>query len=264
MKTFALVFTAAVLLCCRAIADTPIATLPFTIAASGNYILASNLTYSGTAGNAITISASDVTLDLQGHRLICNAPPSNTAVAIAAIGRNDLVIRNGAILNFNRGVNLTGAASQRAIVEKLNILSAREAAIWSETRGVVIRDNTIYGTGSGFASGDLTTGVVAIYSKGDEGRIVNNEVIDTYRPGSLGVGIESYGGIVQGNRITNTVKTGIGIAAFSQGMNGMNTDNCMSGLGVGIFASGNVINRRNTCYGCTTLITGGVDGGDNQ
>src|SRR5437868_8408613 len=47
---------------------TPISTLPFTISASGSYYLTTNLT--GVAGSdGITISASDVTLDLKGFTM---------------------------------------------------------------------------------------------------------------------------------------------------------------------------------------------------
>ena len=265
MKKISLVFAAAALLCCHAIADTQITTLPFTIAAPGNYFLANNLAYSGTTGTAITINASDVTLDLQGHRLICGAPPSNSVVGIAAVGRNDLVIRNGTILNFKRGISVTGATSQRVILEKLSILSAREVAIWSDARGAVIRDNMICGTGSGLPAGNVGTGVVGIYSDGDQGRIINNDVIDTFRPNSPSMGISCLGGIVQGNRVTNTTKSGWGIVASSQGIYGVVVDNTVTGFGLGIWAVVNVITRRNTCYGCDTLISGaGIDGGDNR
>ena len=262
MKTFALVFTTAALFAFHSPADTPIATLPFTIAASGNYYLASNLAYSGTAGNAITINASDVTIDLQGHRLVCGAPPSNTAAGIAAVDRNDLVIRNGSILNFNCGISLTGATPQRGIVEKLNILSARQAAIWSESKGIVIRDNTICGTGSGVTSGPWIE-IIGIRSRGDESRIVNNDVIDTYRPNCTGWGIVCYGGIVQGNRVTNTSQGTTGIFVLSSKLRGFALENCVSCFKVGVDGGGNVMCRRNTCYGCDQTLMGGVDGGDN-
>jgi hypothetical protein len=47
--------------------QTPIASLPYTISSAGNYYLTQNLTYSGAAGNAITVSASNVTIDLTKH-----------------------------------------------------------------------------------------------------------------------------------------------------------------------------------------------------
>ena len=260
MKTFALVFFAALLLCFRAIADTPITTLPFTIAASGNYYLANNLAYAGTAGNAITISASDVVLDLQGHRLICGTPPSTAAVGIAAVGRNNLVIRNGSIVFFKTGIYLSGAASQRAIIEKLNLTSNRSIAIQTEGRGVIIRENTILSTGSGFASGNLGTGVCATFSSGEGTRVINNDISDTYRPSSPSIAVYCVGGIVQGNRINNTI-TGLDGIKLSKGIC---LDNCVMGFDAGIEAGSTVKSRRNTFYGCVTSVGGGIDCGDNR
>ena len=263
MKIFALFFAAIALLGVRATADTPIATLPFTIAASGNYYLASNLSYSGTAGNAITINASDVILDLQGHRLICGAPPSNAAGGIAAVDRNDVVIRNGSILNFKWGIKLLGATTQRAIIEKLIFTSNRETGIWTEGLGVIIRDNTISSTGSGFSSGNLFTGVGGIFSTGAGARIVNNDISDTYRPGSPATAVWCEGGIIQGNRIANTNK-GLQATGIELKNKGINIDNCVMGFDVGISTSSTVMSRRNTFYGCSRLVVGGVDGGDNR
>ena len=264
MKTLALVFAAAALLCSRAIADTPITRVPFTITVPGNYYLPGNLAYSGSNGAAITINASEVVLDLQEHRLVCGAPPSNAAVGIAAVGRNNLVIRNGSIFNFKRAVQLTGAASQRATIEKLILVANREIGIWVEGQGMLIRDNTISNTGSGLAAGDISTAAVGIYSLGDGVQVVNNTVVDTYRPNTWNVGILTYGGIIQGNRITNRTKGGAGIWAVAVNMNAVALENCVVGFNIGVTASGNVMYRKNTCYGCGTAVTGGVDGGDNR
>src|SRR4051812_12547895 len=43
---------------------TPISSLPFTISTSGSYYFTGNLKFSATTGHAISISASDVTLDM--------------------------------------------------------------------------------------------------------------------------------------------------------------------------------------------------------
>src|SRR6478752_6422281 len=48
---------------------TPISSLPYTIATSGSYYFTKNLEFTDTGGNAITIYANDVTLDLGGFTL---------------------------------------------------------------------------------------------------------------------------------------------------------------------------------------------------
>ena len=263
MKILALVFAVVALLGFQVNADTLISTLPYTIAVTGNYSVAHSLSYSGS-GAAITVNASDVTVDLQGQQLVCSTPPGTTAVGIAAKDRSNVTVRNGSILNFKRGIQVSGSTARRCIIEKLSLISCRETAIWSECRNAIIRDNVISATGSGFANGGINDGATGIYSTGLGGRIINNDVSDTHRPGAIVMAVVCWSGIVQGNRITNSVKAGVGITAVFNGLNGLNDNNWVVGFNAGIFSTGNVINRRNTCFGCGTSITGGIDGGDNQ
>jgi hypothetical protein len=50
-------------------AQTSITSIPYTITASGTYIFAHNLLYSAANGNAITVKASHVVIDLNGYHL---------------------------------------------------------------------------------------------------------------------------------------------------------------------------------------------------
>src|ERR1700675_3088171 len=78
-------------------ARTPISSLPFTISASGSYYLTGNLIATGsTAG--ITISADNVTLDLNGFALIGNLGSSSPVAGInVPSGQRNLCIRNGTV-----------------------------------------------------------------------------------------------------------------------------------------------------------------------
>jgi len=80
-------------------ARTPISSLPITIAAPGSYYLTGDLTgVSGQSG--ITITASHVTLDLNGFSLI-GVPASGVGINAAAVGGvRHLVVRNGVIRNW--------------------------------------------------------------------------------------------------------------------------------------------------------------------
>ncbi|MCL4361567.1 right-handed parallel beta-helix repeat-containing protein [Candidatus Dependentiae bacterium] len=97
---------------------------PVTISSSGSYCLTNNITAPAT--NAITIQASDVTLDLNGWTL--QAPTDLTAaVAVDASGatRDNIVIRNGNITNSSNSILLTangGNQLNNVLVE--NILVA--------------------------------------------------------------------------------------------------------------------------------------------
>jgi hypothetical protein len=81
--------------------DTP--GFPIIISQSGSYRLDSNLILP-TSTNAIEISASNVTIDLNGFSIICPAPSSPVAVGIRFTGsvsdNNGITIRNGLISGF--------------------------------------------------------------------------------------------------------------------------------------------------------------------
>jgi hypothetical protein len=77
-------------------ARTPISVAPFTITASGSYYLTTNVTVS--SGDAITISANNVTLDLNGFTISSTRPVANADIAIVLNGaRTNISIYNGHI-----------------------------------------------------------------------------------------------------------------------------------------------------------------------
>src|SRR5438477_473602 len=63
---------------------TPIAAAPFTISAAGSYYLTTNVTVS--SGDAITITANNVTLDLNGFTIASTRPTATTDSAILLSG----------------------------------------------------------------------------------------------------------------------------------------------------------------------------------
>jgi hypothetical protein len=91
---------------------------PFLITEPGSYRLTSNLDLCDlSAGvctstvhvndNAITITAPNVTLDLNGFEIVDD--PTGTGNGIEALAQNNVVVRNGTIRNRSTGVNLTGS-----------------------------------------------------------------------------------------------------------------------------------------------------------
>jgi len=77
---------------------TPISTLPYTISNAGSYYLTNNLT--GQAGaNGITITTSDVTLDLNGFTII-GVAGSSDGIFVNGINAFNITIRNGTVGNW--------------------------------------------------------------------------------------------------------------------------------------------------------------------
>jgi hypothetical protein len=83
---------------------TPISSVPYTVSTPGSYYLTTNLTV--TTGDAITITASQVTLDLNGFTVSSTAAtPTGTGILLAG-GNADITILNGHILGtgFANGI----------------------------------------------------------------------------------------------------------------------------------------------------------------
>lgn len=97
------------------IGATPIASVPFTISAPGRYFVVTNLTYGLTTGQAITINANEVILDLNGASL--HGPGvSNTATGVLVPGRQSVTIQNGDIDGFGfAGIQLAPNSAQNIV-----------------------------------------------------------------------------------------------------------------------------------------------------
>jgi hypothetical protein len=111
---------------------TPITSAPYTISAPGSYYLAANLAVS--SGTAITITASQVTLDLNGYTLSSTeATPTGTGILLAG-GATDITIRNGHIKGnvvysagnyagsgFANGIYFSGSTLQNVLVSHVSV-----------------------------------------------------------------------------------------------------------------------------------------------
>lgn len=75
---------------------TPIGSLPFTITQPGSYYFTGNLEFTSASGDAITVSADNVTIDLNGFTLSSTAPVTGSAIKVPSSGHNT-VVTNGTI-----------------------------------------------------------------------------------------------------------------------------------------------------------------------
>jgi hypothetical protein len=78
----------------------PISTLPITISQAGYYYVTRPLSLA--SGDGITITTSNVTIDLGGFTLIGNAG----GTGIISNGPRNITVRNGAVRSWNTGVGL--------------------------------------------------------------------------------------------------------------------------------------------------------------
>ncbi len=156
-----------------------IGSLPYTIKKAGTYTLDRNLTYSGNT-KAITVTASNVVLDLNGYTLT----GTNGGYAIYGSDANSVTVQNGTISGFFAGIefqdsfqvllqNLTVSNPTAACIELITCITgtiqncfilgtpstATDGIYLGACQGVVVKNNQIanqaVGCDSGSSSGNI-------------------------------------------------------------------------------------------------------------
>lgn len=186
----------------------PIYELPWTISKHGRYCLVRNLSTAQTSGTAIEIAASDVVLDLFGFKVGGgSAGPATEASGIHARDRTNVVVRNGNVRGFRRGIFLeqtTAGASKRLVVERCRVDGNTEAGIHVQGSDVTVRDNQVLGVGGGTAL-VLEADVSGIHVEGARPRIIGNDVSDVQPGVGAAVGIRGSGiggAFIEKNRVS--------------------------------------------------------------
>lgn len=242
---------------------TPITSIPTTITTSGNYCLTQHLAMLQTTGDAITVAASYVSIDLKGFELAGAQIPSSTSYGIRSYGQTDITIRNGSLRGFCNAVSLDGAvgASRNHLVENLRIFNALYNGIRVSGQTSIVRSNEILGLGGTTSQGSSPT-ITGIAVFGNRNVVERNEIA-SWVAGSSSVGIlinPSLNTQIHQNRVLEA-GTGIYVGA-SSGV--LVTGNWITGGTFGVYyvhASGR--NRDNLTLGVANPFTGGVDAGNN-
>ena len=217
-------------------AQTVITSLPYTITATGAYVLNGNLSSSQTSGNLITVNASNVTIDFQGH-FISGAVgnTSQTTYGIYASERSNLTIKNGTIAHCQTGIEIDGNGS--ATTNSVNHQIDNLRVTYCYYIGIYIS----YGPGS---------------------RISNCQVSQTGYSGAgsaFGIAVNGAGTVVQNNVVSNVTDSGGNSIGIYGG--GFSRQNVVSNAYYGVYGGKY---QDNLTSGCTTPFAGGTDAGGNH
>jgi len=266
--------TTAVLLACLAAMPaqaqtcTPVSTVPYTITTNGVYCLTQALQTSQTSGAAITITGSNVVLDLNGFGIRgATAGVGTTAIGVQFSTANN-VVKNGYIRGFYKGIEVTAAAANGGTtIENVMFDATRYRAIDFDGHASTIRNNYVVNVGGSTVSADPT----AIRVTGPGNVVSENRVSNFVIGGSTvaAVGIEASGdgtlveaNVISGAPSTPTLMTGI---LLSGGADVLASDNRLLNLNAGLVFSGATGKyARNLAVACSTAYSGGTDAGGNN
>jgi hypothetical protein len=252
-----------------------VTSIPSVITAQGTWCLKQDLTTAMTSGTAITVNASNVTLDCNDFKLgDLAAGTSTTAVGIYAQYRSNITVRHCNIRGFYDGLRFfddgSGVVSTGGHVVEDNVFMANtRMGLQVDGDGSVVRRNRVLETGGSsdtFAYGITTShsvdtmdntiaGVSATYAYGiyttgnPDGSITGNRVREIASTGSNA----SYG-IMSVNSVRITLRNNDVIGSAASNSIGMN---CYVLSGSSGHAKNNVIN------GFATGISGCSDDGGN-
>ncbi len=98
----------------------------FTISSRGLYVLTDDVAYSISNGTAISITTSDVILDLNGKSIVASNG-ANTAVSIGDALSN-IAVKNGAARNFDSRGILVGTTAQNMTFEDLTLIGLNKTS----------------------------------------------------------------------------------------------------------------------------------------
>jgi nitrous oxidase accessory protein NosD len=116
--------------------------VPFTITASGEYELESDLTASGTDG--IDVQASNVVINLNGHTLDATVQSAERSGINLGLSVNHVTVEDGTISGFFAELNLFGS---QHVVKRLQLVNNQYGVFCHSVKDTLIQACYIVGTG---------------------------------------------------------------------------------------------------------------------
>jgi hypothetical protein len=158
---------------------TTIPSVPYTVTQPGSYCLTGNLQTAIASGEAISVQADNVTIDLSGFTLQGTAGVSTLTRGVHSWNRRGITVRNGTIAGFFHGILLDSNnldLSRDHVVEKVLVRDCTYTGIQMEGVAMILRESTIRDIGG--PTGHHPNGVIAC-ENGNGGSIqVLNVVVD--------------------------------------------------------------------------------------
>jgi hypothetical protein len=251
LRLFAALFALLIFRPALASADTTlgtaIATIPVTLSKSGVYHFTKNLSYSGSGGAAITVTVPDVVIDLNGFTLTNLYGAATATSGVYCLGVNRVTVKDGTILGFRNGVNLTG---NNESATGLLVVSSFRTGISVTGSNASITCNRVNVTGGASDSGILLAAGISL--TGTYGVIGQNQVERTYTTDTakhFAAGIELNGCsnvVINNNQVldvepaapANATSEGIAAGATSSSDNVIILNNIVTTAEIGFDLSG--------------------------
>lgn len=250
---------------------TAITSTGATINSPGIYCLTGNIDTPGgfNNGNAIHITANNVTLDLNGWKLDGQAAGTATQATGIMVEADYVTIQNGTIRGFRNGILFYGRGG---VVQNIRAEQITSLGILVSGAGIVVRRNQLLDIGGSTVSATMTAyGIIVL---GNNNLVENNFIAGLTAGGSsheYGIlAANAHWSMVRGNFVTDSAKpTGggisYGIVALASSwltIRENNVTNYNSGIIYGLGSGGKYMNNLTSYVG--TAFSGGTSVGTND
>jgi hypothetical protein len=252
---------------------TVIPYVPYTITQQGVYCLKFHLPTAISSGNAITVNANNVVIDMNGYKLGGLAAGAGTsATGIYAYQRTNITIRNGSVRGFRKGIDLDDDAPYTSSlghrVEDIRADGNTQDGIVVNGAGSVVRNNQIVSTGGS----TLVATVHGIVARGAGVEVVNNtvsEIITETDDFGAAISVNDVpGAVIENNRVANAdLPDGNTVGIYINSSQGVSVvDNRVSSFETGVLYTGGATGkyRDNITHDVMTPYSGGTDAGNNN
>jgi len=119
-----------------------------------NAVLTQDLVCPGSSG--VIVGASGITIDLKGFTLRGDGSGSHHGIDTQMGGFDGLTVKNGAIVNFNHGIDARGDSDNVSVSQVL--ITGNDTGIWLEGDFAKIQSVSAFGNGDGVAvTGDMAS-----------------------------------------------------------------------------------------------------------
>lgn len=110
----------------------PTTTFPIVIDTPGSYVLTADLHVTTDEANGIEIEADNVIIDLGGHVLRGPGQALASGVGVYGLNRLNVAIKNGTVIEFDDGINLSGYYSRGNRFSDLTVSHCGDSGIFFE------------------------------------------------------------------------------------------------------------------------------------
>jgi hypothetical protein len=244
---------------------TAINSLPVTISSQGVFCLTGNLATNISSGSAITITANNVTLDLNGWKVGGQAAGMSTGANGIISTADNVTIKNGIVRGFNIGINLVGRGG---VVEDMLIDQNTSTGIYVAGQGALVRRTQVVDTGGSTKSSKVT--IFSILVSGSGSSVEDNVVSGLSATGAgdeYGIYVSGQYSMIKNNIVTDDAKpTGggisYGIIAIASQISAV--ENAVTDFNYGYYYNSIGLYSQNTAAGCNTPFFGSISGSSND